>query len=88
MGRQHFHDKLLLKPQGQYYSQINFQQLGTAFGVLVNSIPNTSWRLEAGSVLINSTFFPLSANATAVAHAVDVFPTPPFPVKNKNCVPI
>ena len=27
MDRQHFHDKLLLKLLGQYYSQINFQQL-------------------------------------------------------------
>ena len=65
-----------------------FSTLGTAFGVLVNSIPNTSCRLEAGSVLISNTLFPLSAKATAVAQAVDVFPTPPLPVKNKNFVPI
>jgi hypothetical protein len=47
---------------------------------------NTSCRFEAGSVLISRTFFPLSARVTAVAQAVDVFPTPPLPVKNKYLV--
>ena len=46
----------------------------------------TSCKLEAGSVLIRSIFLPLSANPTAVAQAIDVFPTPPFPVKKRYFV--
>ena len=47
--------------------------------------PNTCPTLEAGSVLTNNTREPWSANLTAVAHAREVFPTPPLPVKNMNC---
>ena len=45
-----------------------------------------SCRFEAGSVLISSIFFPLSAKPTAVAQAIEVFPTPPFPVKKRYFV--
>ncbi|KAF5029357.1 hypothetical protein DSECCO2_649420 [anaerobic digester metagenome] len=48
--------------------------------LLFNSVLNTSCKFEAGSVLINKTFLPISANVTAVAQAVDVLPTPPLPV--------
>src|ERR1019366_3531187 len=48
--------------------------------------PKTCPRLEAGSVLTSKTVRPLSASATAVAHARDVLPTPPLPVKNRSRV--
>lgn len=47
----------------------------------IRKIMNTSCRLEVGSVLISSTCLPLSASDTAVAQAMLVLPTPPFPVK-------
>src|SRR5690606_34261676 len=40
--------------------------------------------LEAGSVETSSTFFPARARRTADAHAMEVLPTPPLPVKNTN----
>ena len=49
--------------------------------LLSNFLSKTSCKLDAGSVLIRSTFFPSSASFTAVAQAIEVFPTPPFPVK-------
>src|SRR5690554_2411833 len=54
--------------------------------LLLRLVPNTSWRLDAGSVLMRSTLAPPSARVTAVAQALDVFPTPPFPVKNRYFV--
>ncbi len=47
-----------------------------------SSVLKTSCKLDAGSVLIRRTLFPLSAKFTATAQAVEVLPTPPFPVKN------
>ena len=46
----------------------------------------TSCRFEAGAVLIRSIFLPLSAKPTAVAQAIEVLPTPPFPVKKRYFV--
>src|SRR5450830_773367 len=40
--------------------------------------------LDAGSVLTSSTFLPELASLSAVAHAAEVLPTPPFPVKKRN----
>ena len=71
---------------GSKFATCRFGTLGISLGLFVSSISNTSCKLEAGSVLINKTCFPISANVIAVAHAVDVFPTPPLPVKNKNGV--
>jgi len=48
--------------------------------------PRTSSRFDAGSVLTRRTCDPPSASATAPAHARDVFPTPPFPVKKRKRV--
>jgi hypothetical protein len=42
--------------------------------------------LEAGSVLTSRTFLPESASFTAVAHAREVLPTPPLPVKSRILV--
>ena len=56
---------------------------GTGVGTPFSCTPNTSSRFEAGSVLTSNTRPPRSARATAVAQASDVFPTPPFPVKNR-----
>ena len=59
-------------------------RLGTFFistPLLLRTVLNTSCRLDAGSVLTSNVFFPSSASFTAVAHATDVLPTPPFPVK-------
>ncbi|MNF60822.1 hypothetical protein D3C84_424450 [compost metagenome] len=56
------------------------------FILSLTSVCNTSSKLDAGSVLIKRTFFPLSASFIAVAQARDVLPTPPFPVKNKYFV--
>ena len=39
---------------------------------------------EAGSVETSRTRLPRRARSTAVAQAMLVFPTPPFPVRNKN----
>jgi hypothetical protein len=58
----------------------------TAVGLLASTVCNTSSKFEAGSVLTNKTRLPSSENLSAVAHARQVFPTPPFPVKNKNRV--
>ena len=55
----------------------------TAVGVLWSSTPSISSRLEAASVLTNSTAFPLSDSASAVAVDSEVLPTPPLPVKNR-----
>ena len=49
---------------------------------LSNFSTKISWRFEAGSVLTNKTLDPLSHKFTAVAQALEVFPTPPFPAKN------
>ena len=61
-------------------------RLGTA-EICVIVLPivceNTCPTLDAGSVLTKRTFFSLSANLIAVAHEIDVLPTPPLPVKNK-----
>ena len=38
------------------------------------------------SVLMSSTRFPASASRTAAAHATEVLPTPPLPVKNRTRV--
>src|ERR1035437_2091084 len=46
--------------------------------------PNTCPTLEAGAVLTSRTFFPALARGTAVAHAMEVLPTPPLPVKKRN----
>ena len=48
------------------------------------SVSKTWPTLEAGSVLTTRTRFPASANASAVAQASEVFPTPPLPVKKTN----
>src|ERR1035441_296599 len=59
---------------------------GTALASEPSVTPRTSSRFDAGSVLTSSTRRPRSASATAEAHARDVFPTPPLPVKNRNRV--
>src|ERR1039458_658705 len=59
---------------------------GTGVGDVPASTARTSSRLLAGSVDTISTRAPPSARATAVAAAIDVLPTPPFPVKNRNGV--
>ena len=46
--------------------------------------PNTWPTLEAGSVLTSNTRRPASASCMAVAQAIEVFPTPPLPVKNRK----
>src|SRR5450631_4822458 len=46
--------------------------------------PNTCPTFEAGSVLTSRTFFPALARVSAVAHAMEVLPTPPLPVKKRN----
>src|SRR5699024_6104290 len=63
-----------------------FFTLGIAIGSFVNPTSRTSCKFEAGSVLNKSTLFLGAARLIAVAHAVDVLATPPFPVKNKNGV--
>src|SRR5699024_12729869 len=65
-----------------------FFTLGIAIGSFVNPTSRTSCKFEAGSVLTKSTFFPWSARETAVAQAVDVLPTPHFPVTNKTGVSV
>ncbi len=47
-------------------------------------VSNTWPTFDAGSVLTSSTRLPLSHKATALAHASDVLPTPPLPVKKRN----
>src|SRR5512144_721518 len=56
---------------------------GTGVGTPASSVPKTSSRFEAGSVLTKSTRWPRSARPTAVAPATEVLPTPPLPVKNR-----
>src|ERR1035437_4949272 len=46
--------------------------------------PNTCPTFEAGSVLTSRTFFPALASVSAAAHAIEVLPTPPLPVKKRN----
>lgn len=46
--------------------------------------PNTCATFEAGSVETRSTLLPTRANATALAHANEVLPTPPLPVKKRK----
>ena len=46
--------------------------------------PKTCPTLEAGSVLTSKTRCPAAARRTEVAQAMEVFPTPPLPVKNRN----
>src|ERR1039458_1065241 len=46
--------------------------------------PNTCPTFEAGSVLTRRTLFPDSASVSAAAHAMEVLPTPPLPVKKRN----
>ena len=60
--------------------------VGTPVGMEVRHTPSTSSRFEAGSVLTNKTRRPASASAMAEAHAREVLPTPPLPVKNRNRV--
>src|ERR1035438_1698975 len=45
---------------------------------------NTCPTFEAGSVLTSRTFFPALASVSAAAHAIEVLPTPPLPVKKRN----
>ena len=54
---------------------------GTGTGVEPSGTSSTSSRFDAGSVLTRSTRAPESAKPIAVAQAMDVLPTPPFPVK-------
>src|ERR1700687_5070658 len=54
-----------------------------ATGPAASEVANTSSRLDAGSVLTSRTECPRSASATATAQEVEVFPTPPLPVKNR-----
>ncbi len=44
---------------------------------------NTCPTFEAGSVLTSKTRLPCSARRIAVAQEMEVFPTPPLPVKNR-----
>ena len=46
--------------------------------------PKTWPTFDAGSVLTSSTRLPWRASVIAVAHAMEVLPTPPLPVKNRN----
>src|SRR5450631_2226507 len=46
--------------------------------------PNTCPTFEAGSVLTSRTLFPALASVSAAAHAIEVLPTPPSPVKKRN----
>src|SRR5450631_3385742 len=59
---------------------------GTGVGLSFRAISSISSRFDAGSVLTSRTRNPRSARPMAVAHAREVFPTPPLPVKNKNVV--
>ena len=56
---------------------------GTGDGRSVNGNPSISSRFEAGSVLTRRTDLPASANAKETAQAMEVLPTPPFPVKKR-----
>ena len=56
---------------------------GIAVGAPDSRTPRTSSRFDAGSVLTSNTFLPCWAIDTAAAHASDVLPTPPFPVKKR-----
>src|ERR1039457_6275341 len=56
---------------------------GIAVGELDNRTPRTSSRFDAGSVLTSNTFRPCWAIDTDAAHASDVLPTPPLPVKKR-----
>ena len=58
----------------------------TTVGRLLNAVPNTSSKLDAGSVLTSSTRRPARANRNAHAHESEVLPTPPLPVKKRNRV--
>jgi hypothetical protein len=58
----------------------------TDVGVSDRPTPSISSRLEAGSVLTSRTRRPRSARQMAVAHASEVLPTPPLPVKNRKGV--
>jgi hypothetical protein len=57
---------------------------GTSVGDPLSGTPSTSSKLEAGSVDTSNTRRPASANPSATADDVEVFPTPPLPVKNKK----
>ena len=68
---------------------------GSAVGCDESVSPSTASRFEAGSVLTSKIRFPRSVRVTAVAQATQVFPTPPFPAKNRkrvarsrNCISI
>src|ERR1017187_486667 len=71
---------------GSMFNAASRGTLAIAVGVEVRLTPSTSSRLEAGSVLTSNTRLPLSASAMAEAHASEVLPTPPLPVKNRKRV--
>ena len=52
-----------------------------AVGLMSNFLLKISSMFEAGSVLTKRTFLLKSAKRTDTAHEVELFPTPPFPVK-------
>src|SRR6516162_4063234 len=55
----------------------------TCVGRTPSCVSRTAPRFEAGSVLTISTSRPASPRRTALAHAKDVLPTPPLPVKKR-----
>jgi hypothetical protein len=59
---------------------------GTGVGLSFRAISSISSRFDAGSVLTSRTRNPQSARPMAVAHAREVLPTPPLPVKSRNGV--
>jgi hypothetical protein len=61
-------------------------KFGTGVGLSVRATSSISSRFDAGSVLTISTRNPPSARPMAVAHAREVLPTPPLPVKKRNGV--
>jgi anti-sigma factor RsiW len=71
---------------GSMFSADSPATLGTPVGAAPSATPSTSSRFEAGSVLTSRTRLPASARPIAVAHAAEVLPTPPLPVKNRTRV--
>jgi hypothetical protein len=55
----------------------------TLTGRLPSLVLRTASRFDAGSVLTIRTLRPESPSRVALAQAREVFPTPPFPVKNR-----
>ncbi|MNN13802.1 hypothetical protein D3C81_1268450 [compost metagenome] len=71
---------------GSKFATTRFGTSSISTPLLFKVVEKTSCKFDAGSVLTSMIFFPWSASVIAVAQAVEVFPTPPLPVKNKYLV--